>query len=265
MPSPLPGMDLFLEQPAFWSSFHSRFIVALADAIEAGLTPAYYVEVEARTYLDEGDLDQGNGSVLIGIPDAVVVKGTETSTDANGSPVAVQVRPQAVQVPLPEAVTERYLEIRELATGEVVTALELLSPKNKRPGPGRLAYEQKRRRILGSLTHLVELDLLRGGEPMAVLGPVAPTAYRVLVSVSNHRPRADLYGIPLQEPLPAIPIPLKAGDPPVVVALQAVFDGVYDRGRYRHRIDYSQPPPPPALAQGEQTWLQGQLAAQRPS
>jgi hypothetical protein len=263
MPSPLPGMDLFLEQPAFWSSFHSRFIVALADAIEAGLTPAYYVEVEARTYLDED-----NDSLLIGIPDAVVVTqgaSAETSTESNGSPVAVQVRPQAVQVPLPESVTERYLEIRELATGEVITALELLSPKNKRPGPGRLAYEQKRRRILGSSTHLVELDLLRGGEPMAVLGPVAPTAYRVLVSVSNHRPRADLYGIPLQEPLPAIPIPLKAGDPPVVVALQAVFDGVYDRGRYQNRIDYSQPPPPPALAQGEQTWLQGQLAAPRPS
>jgi hypothetical protein len=263
MPSPLPGMDLFLEQPAFWSSFHSRFIVALADAIEAGLTPAYYVEVEARTYLDED-----NDSLLIGIPDAVVVTqgaSAETSTESNGSPVAVQVRPQAVQVPLPESVTERYLEIRDLAWGVVITALELLSPKNTRPGPGRLAYEQKRRRILGSLTHLVELDLLRGGEPMAVLGPVVPTAYRVLVSVSNHRPRADLYGIPLQELLPAIPIPLKAGDPPVVVALQAVFDGVYDRGRYQNRIDYSQPPPPPALAQGEQTWLQAQLAAPRPS
>ena len=238
-------------------------MVALADAIEAGLTPEYYVEVEARTYLDEGDRDEGKGGLLIGIPDAVVVRGAETSTESNGSPVAVQMRPQSVQVPLPESVTERYLEIRELATGEVITALELLSPKNKRPGPGRLAYEQKRRRILGSLTHLVELDLLRGGEPMAVLGSVVPTPYRVLVSVSHHRPRADLYGIPLQEPLPAIPIPLKAGDGPVVVALQAVLDGVYDRGRYQNRIDYSQPPPPPVLAQADQTWLQGQLAAQR--
>jgi hypothetical protein len=255
-------MDLFLEQPAFWSSFHSRFIVALADAIEAGLTPAYYVEVEARTYLDEE-----NDGLLIGIPDAVVAQGgsATTPTHANASSVAVQMRPQSVQVPLPESVTERYLEIRELATGEVITALELLSPKNKRPGPGRLAYEQKRSRILGSLTHLVELDLLRGGEPMAVLGPVVPTAYRVLVSVSHHRPRADLYGIPLQEPLPAIPIPLKSGDGPVVVALQAVLDGVYDRGRYQSRIDYSQPPPPPVLAQADQTWLQGQLATQRPS
>lgn len=256
MPSPLPGMDLFLEQPAFWSSFHSRFIVALADAIEAGLTPEYYVEVEARTYLDEED-----GSLLIGIPDVVVARGasTVTSKESNTSPVALQVRPQSVQVPLPETVTERYLEIRELATGEVITALELLSPKNKRPGKGRLAYEEKRRRILGSLTHLVELDLLRGGEPMAMLGQIMQTAYRVLVSVSTERPRADLYGIALQEPLPDIPIPLKSGDVPVMVALQAVFNGVYERGRYHNRIDYSQSPPPPTLIQADQAWLKEQL------
>ncbi|HBL10506.1 MAG TPA: hypothetical protein DD379_03665, partial [Cyanobacteria bacterium UBA11162] len=47
---------------------------------------------------------------------------------------AVQLRPQKVTVPVPVEVNERYLEIRELATGEVITAIELLSPKNKRPG-----------------------------------------------------------------------------------------------------------------------------------
>lgn len=34
MPSSLPGMNPFLEQPTFWSSFHSRFIVAMTNAIE---------------------------------------------------------------------------------------------------------------------------------------------------------------------------------------------------------------------------------------
>jgi hypothetical protein len=70
MTSPFPGMDPYLEQPAFWSSFHSKFIVAIADAIEANLDPAYYVEVETRSYLD-GD-DPG---VLVGIPDVTVVLG----------------------------------------------------------------------------------------------------------------------------------------------------------------------------------------------
>jgi hypothetical protein len=142
MPSPLPGMDPYLEQPAFWASFHSRFIVALADAIEHDLAPDYYIEVEARTYLDDA------AGVLIGIPDAVVVSQTQTVAEPTPLPsamavgaaalegldrppgsTALQVRPQQVEVPMPEAVTERYLEIRELATGQVITAIELLSPK----------------------------------------------------------------------------------------------------------------------------------------
>jgi hypothetical protein len=37
-----------------------------------------------------------------------------------------------VTVPLTEEITERYLEIREVKTGRVVTVVEVLSPKNKR-------------------------------------------------------------------------------------------------------------------------------------
>ena len=75
MPSPLPGMGPFWEHPAFWPSLHSRFMVALADAIEACLSSEYseyseyYVEVEAQTYLDDGD-----DSLLIGASDVVVAR-----------------------------------------------------------------------------------------------------------------------------------------------------------------------------------------------
>ena len=71
MPSPFPGMDPYLEQPTFWSSFHSRLIVALADALAPQLRPRYYVEVETRTYTDTPD----GGELLVGIPDAVVLVG----------------------------------------------------------------------------------------------------------------------------------------------------------------------------------------------
>ena len=33
MPSPFIGMDPYLEQPVFWSEFHSRLIVAIADTL----------------------------------------------------------------------------------------------------------------------------------------------------------------------------------------------------------------------------------------
>jgi hypothetical protein len=165
MPSPFPGMDPYLEQPTFWSSFHSRLIIAIADAIEPQLGSQYYVEVETRTYQS----DDSEDGLLIGILDAIIFSDrSDNSTEEQ--PIAsdrstATLQPERVEVPMPLAINERYLEVREIVTDDVITVIELLSPKNKRSGDGRTAYEKKRRAILGSATHLVELDLLRGGKP----------------------------------------------------------------------------------------------------
>lgn len=67
MPSPFPGMNPYLEASTFWSSVHSRLIVAIADAIAVALRPRYYVEVEKRVYLSVLE-----DSILVGIPDVSV-------------------------------------------------------------------------------------------------------------------------------------------------------------------------------------------------
>ncbi len=54
MASPFPGMDPYIEQPTFWSSFHFRLIGAIAAAIEPQLSRDYYIEVETRTYQSDG-------------------------------------------------------------------------------------------------------------------------------------------------------------------------------------------------------------------
>jgi hypothetical protein len=87
------------------------------------------------------------------------------AADLSEAATATQTRPERVTVPMPLTVNERFLEVREVTTAAVVTVIEVLSPKKKRAGEGRAAYEKKRRVILGSATHLVELDLLRGGTP----------------------------------------------------------------------------------------------------
>jgi Protein of unknown function (DUF4058) len=46
MPSPLPGMNPFLESSELWSEFHSRMIVAIADALSETLSQDYRVAVE---------------------------------------------------------------------------------------------------------------------------------------------------------------------------------------------------------------------------
>ena len=61
----------------------------------------------------------------------------------------VLTKPIRVTLPLTEEITERYLEIREVKTGRVVTVVEVLSPKNKRIGEGRDKYLTKRQKNSG--------------------------------------------------------------------------------------------------------------------
>jgi hypothetical protein len=263
MPSPFPGMNPYLERSSLWPSFHFRLIGAIAAALEPQLSARYYIEVETRSY-QSSDLDEETDHVLIGIPDAAVIAkgGREADLSANTA-LATQTRPQQVTLPVPQPVKERYLEVRELGTDQVITAIEVLSPKNKRSGPGRFAYETKRQHVLASATHLVEIDLLRGGKAMPMTGLQATTPYRILVSRSDQRPAADLYGVSLQEPLPTVPVPLKQQENELELNLQTVLNQVYAQARYALRIDYSQPPPPPALAAPDQAWVDEILRAER--
>jgi hypothetical protein len=242
MPSPLPGMNPFLESKELWSEFHSRMIVAMADALSETLSQDYRVAVEKRVYLSQGD-----ETILIGIPDVAV---TTAPTSAAGS-TALAIEPMVVEVPLTEEIQERYLEIKEVATGQVVTVIELLSPKNKRAGEGRNAYLHKRQRIMMSKTHLVEIDLLRAGEPLPMLG-AAQSDYRVLVSASGSRPKAQLYAFNVRQEIPQINIPLLQSA--VTLDLQSLVHQVYDRARFRLAIDYQQLPTP-QLSREDRAWL----------
>ena len=254
MRSPFPGMDPYLEDPIFWSSFHNRFLVAIADTIAPHLQPKYYVEIEARTYLDNGE-----DEVLIGIPDSVVLARTQPSralVSQSSSSTAVQTKPQKVQIPIDLERKERYLQVREIGTDAVITAIELLSPTNKRTGEGRDAYKEKRRSILSSHSHLVELDFLRSGNPMTMRGVTGRIDYRILVSRANHRPTADLYGFTLRDPIPTFSLPLQEPDESLAVDLQTIFNGVYDRCSYHSRLNYTSPVPPPALSETDRLWIQ---------
>jgi hypothetical protein len=246
-------MDPYLEQPIFWSEFHSRLIVGIADALAPSLLPRYYVGVETRTYLDGTDEE-----LLVGIADEIVLSAmgqSQSLTPTTSTAIATPTRPQPVVLPMPTEVKQRYLEIREAGSDAVITVIEVLSPTNKRKGAGRTAYEKKRQQILASASHLVEIDLLRGDEPMAMRGTNTPTDYRILVSRSEDRPKADLYGFTLREAIPEFPLPLQEMTEMVMVDLQAIVRGIYDRGGYSIRINYQQPVRPPALSVEDQQWV----------
>jgi hypothetical protein len=257
MPSPFPGMNPYLEHPELWAEVHSRLIVAIADSLGPGLRPKYRVAVEKRVYQTVEE-----SSLLVGIPDVLIGKARSTTQEASSvaiSPPSTQ--PVSVMLPMLEEVREGYLEVREIGTGEVVTVIELLSPKNKRSGEERKAYENKRQQVLSSSTHLVEIDLLRGGEPMPILGNTVQSNYRILVSRSNRRPTAELYAFNLPDPIPPFPLPLGSGDTESLVELQTILQGVYDRAGFDLAISYGQEPIPP-LADPDRKWVRDMLQQQ---
>jgi Protein of unknown function (DUF4058) len=252
MPSPFPGMNPYLEDPNLWPSFHTKLIVDIANAIAPSLRPKYYVDVETRTYLDED-----NTELLVGIPDALVLANAHPPAEplfTSEVSTVVRAKPTTVRLPMPMEIRERYLEVREVGSDAVITVIEVLSPKNKRLGAGQTAYQKKRNLVLGSLSHLIEIDLLRGGAPMSMIGAPTQTHYRVLVSEAPKRSRADLYAFNLQDPIPAFPLPLKPDDAELVVDLQAIVSRVYELGSYDMRINYQQPAPPPTLSDRDQQW-----------
>ncbi len=250
MPSPFPGMNPYLENPELWPEVHSRLIVTLADSLNPQLIPKYRAAIERRVYT----LD-GSDSLLVGIPDVTVKrrKGSGTS-QSNVAVMALPSSPVKVQVPMPIEIRESYLHIKEIATGEVIAAVEVLSPTNKRVGKGRSAYEEKRRDVLSSRTHLIEIDLLRNGEAMTVLAGGLKSDYRVLVSRSEQRPQADLYAFNLTDEMPSFPIPLQVEDKDLVVDLFSLIDQVYERAGYEVVIDYDKPPVPP-LGGDSAAWM----------
>ena len=160
---------------------------------------------------------------------------------------------------MPEAVPHVTVEIRDTANRQLVTAIEVLSPTNKR-GDGREEYLSKRQRFLLSTAHLMEIDLLRAGQRVPMQQRLPPAPYFVLLSRVNDRPITEVWPIALDQLLPVVPVPLLPGDPDVLLDIQQALTNVYNLAGYDLAVDYSKTPEVPLRAQ-ESTWAEERLRA----
>src|SRR5438876_110228 len=131
MPSPFPGMDPFIEDQK-WEDFHTTLIVEIRSALAPRVAPRYVVEVEERVYLEHTSEER----VGLIVPDAAVLESFAVPASTAGgtaTAVAVEIAPVVRTLPMPERVREPFLTLRDRATREVVTVIEVLSPTNKRP------------------------------------------------------------------------------------------------------------------------------------
>jgi hypothetical protein len=242
-------MDPYLERRGLWEEVHAGLIIGIQHFLAPLLRPRYRVAIERRTYLallPPPEQRTGKQDVLVMAPR----KGVAQAPALAAAPVVVD--PLIGELPLPEEVLERYLEVRDVATQEVISVIKVLSPTNKTTSEGRSQYEQKRLKVLGSLTNLVEIDLIRAGEPFA-MKVAGQSDYRIVVSRSQWRPQADIYLFGVRQPIPDFPIPLRPGETEPVLPLNEILHKLYDEGAYDLAIDYQQPPEPP-LSDEDAQW-----------
>jgi hypothetical protein len=249
MAMPFPGMDPYLEHPVLWPSVHTRLMVWIAHQLGPRLRPRYIATVEERVYLEGPNQER--------VPDVHVqrVRGNGGSTavaePASHAPLILEVEELEIR--------EHYVQILDrLRDMRVVAVIEVLSPSNKTPGPGRDAYLEKRREALASECHLIEIDLLRRGHhvlsvPEASVRAEASYDYLACVNRWPRRKRFELYPWRLRDPLPQLWLPLTAPDPDMPLDLQPALEQVYADGSYDLRVLYDQPCEP-ALGPDDQQW-----------
>ena len=251
--NPFPGMNPYMERADLWHGIHQWVIAELARTLGSQLRPDYLVRIEQRVYVSEEPDTSGRRPSRI--PDITVLDPGWAAERA----VALETEPRqtegaiTVELPALELDRESYLKIIRGSNRKVVAVLELLSPANKST-KGRQEYLSKRAEVQYSLAHLVEIDLLRSGPPMPVIGDVPGGDYRILISNARLAPDASLYVFSMRQPIPNFVMPLVEGSEGIAIDLKPIIDEVYILGSYDRDIDYQQDPEPP-LSDADRAWL----------
>ena len=269
MPSPFPGMDPYLEDPEIFPDFHDSFITYLRENLQASLPAPYFAAIGRRVWIEVSRRSIG--------PDVEVRRAIRSSAHANEPTGSVAVANPPVAHPVVVKVAhdefrEPFVEIytRGDEGKRLVASIEVLSISNKTPGErGRDLYLRKQKEILGSQVHLVEIDLLRGGEHSTAVPlesaahACGPFDYHVSVHGFDDVETFFVYPIRLEDRLPPVAIPLLPGDSPVTIDLQVVFDRCYDTGPYAREIRYGEDAVIPPLGTDQAAWTARVLQAEQ--
>jgi hypothetical protein len=239
-------MDPYIEVSHLWEDFHHDLIGEIKGSLAGRLPDRYVLRAGERSYVAVTLDDEEERSWL---PDVAVA--------SRPSPVMMRALVKAEY-------REPFLEIRQVEPEhKLVTAIEILSPSNKRANTkGWRLYYRKRLAFLSGHANFVEIDLLRRGRRMPMVSRWPDSPYYLLVCRKKQAPRCAVWPAYFYEPLPPIPIPLLPPDADIMLDLQPLVAAIYTRSRYERDIDYGQPLQPP-LSSDEAAWLEEQLREER--
>lgn len=257
MNSPFPGMDPYTEARHLWKGLHTQLIGELSThQLPPLLAPAYYVDAEPSLQITtERDIYPD-----IQVVTSEVKPASSLQPAGLGLPVAEATATIAMTWLLEnEEEEESAIFIREATTERLVTVIELLSYSNKTGGAEKRArYLLKRRELLQSGIHLVEIDLLRWGQRIVPTLPNQP--YHILISRADEQSQSRVWSFDLSDPIPTAPIPLIKSDEHVPLPLQEAYMIIYAARGFRHRLSYHIDPEGP-LVEEQRAYIHSQLVA----
>ena len=252
-------MDPYLE--VRWSDVHVKLLTYIGETLQPLLPRDLRARSEERVLLEasEGDLRHYRGNIAV----VELPRGREPHVATAGArPGTAMMEP--VLIDLAERPPfDRFVQIIDVSSGNrVVTVIEVLSPWNKRGGRLNEEYRRKVEDYADAGVNVVEVDLLRSARGRLPVGqedlPVhRRTPYLVCVRRATRLNRWEVYPLPLREPLPRVPVPLRPTDADVPLDLQPLIERVYVAGGHDD-IDYSVDPDPP-LEGDDQGWADALL------
>ena len=205
MPSPLPGMDPYLEEEKLWPDFQHHLVLCLYQILLPGLVDRYRARVGQRCYVTQQALFTS------------IIR---------------------------EEHKEDFIEVRQRGDGKLVTLVDIVSPVNRTTAEGRQAYLDTRKDARGGGSNLVEIDLVLQGQPMLDYSRenLPEWDFAVTVTRSAQPERHEIYTATLAKRLPRFRLPLAADDRDTVFDLHTAFSRCYDQAGFGPRIDYTRDP-----------------------
>lgn len=253
MPSPFPGMDPYLETPRLWYDVHHTLISQIQTALNRALARRYVVRVKMRSFVSNED-DPAR-DVWRALDAGVERTAKRKRPNATKGAKTLSI-PEPLNIPfsVEDKIEEAFLEVRHVESKTTVAVIEVLGPYNKiRGSASRQSFLTKRREILASKVHWIEIDLLREGTPSLDRLAVAASDYRIVVSRGENWRRARFWPATVRQALPTLGIPLRGKDPDAPLDLGAVLRTAYDNAAYDISIDYRRDPVPP-LSREDAAW-----------
>jgi hypothetical protein len=249
-------MDPYLEG-SLRTSVHSQLASVFVRQLNPQIRPRY-IALPMRRFVR--DHPEGEGLMIEeNIPDVSV---HWQQPDPSGlRTIGAIVPPLRMATVMRTPVPHITVQIRDVERRHLVAAIEILSPTIKRR-EGRREYLRRRDRFLGSDVHLLEIDLLREGRRVPMEGELPPAPYFVFLSRADQRSVTEVWPIPMDQPLPTVPVPLHPGDDDARLDLQQALTMAYDECGFSDMINYAKPSGVP-LAPEQAAWVDQHLRAAR--